>query len=162
VRTLTYYIGASVDGFIAGPDGTVDFLMALADHEVLERIVRDYPDTLPTHVRGAFGLGADPQRFDTVLMGRATYEPALREGIDDPYAHLRTYVFSNTLGDSESDNVTVVRDDPRGFVNALKAGGGRDIWLAGGGRLAGALLPEIDELVVKIYPGRGFRRSVVR
>jgi dihydrofolate reductase len=45
-----------------------------------------------------------------------------------------------------------VPDDPLGLVRRLKQEPGSGIWLAGGGMLAGALLPEIDELIVKLYP----------
>ncbi len=46
-----------------------------------------------------------------------------------------------------------IPDDPRGAVRRLKDGsGGADIWLCGGGRLAAALRPEIDRLVLKVNP----------
>ena len=85
-------------------------------------------------------------------MGRATYEPALAVGITSPYAPLRQLVVSSTLPDVPDPEVELVRDDPVAAVRALKAEPGRDILLVGGGQLAGALLAEIDELVVKLYP----------
>ncbi|WP_433061638.1 dihydrofolate reductase family protein [Dactylosporangium sp. CS-033363] len=42
--------------------------------------------------------------------------------------------------------------DSLALVRELKRQDGLGIWLCGGGRLAAALLPEIDELVVKQYP----------
>src|SRR3712207_8366055 len=85
-------------------------------------------------------------------MGRRTYDPALRLGITSPYAHLRQVVVSRTL-ESPDPDVTVVRDDPVGAVRALKQEDtGLDVYLAGGGQLAGELLPEIDRLVAKVYP----------
>jgi dihydrofolate reductase len=48
--------------------------------------------------------------------------------------------------------IELVRDDPLAPVRRLKAGDGKDIWLCGGAKLAGALRPEIDELVVKLNP----------
>jgi dihydrofolate reductase len=48
--------------------------------------------------------------------------------------------------------VELVSADPVAFVRTLKAEEGRDIWLVGGGRLAHALLPEIDRLVLKQHP----------
>lgn len=150
MRTLTYYVGTTIDGVIAAPDRSVDFFAP--DEETLRFIAREFPDTMPSHARAAMGLGNDLARFDTVVMGRSTYEPALQQGIEDPYAHLRTFVVSSTLTAGANPNVTIVSDDPIGFVRALKDDAGGDIWLAGGGQLAGALLPEIDELVVKSYP----------
>ncbi len=46
----------------------------------------------------------------------------------------------------------VVDGDPAALVRELKTRPGRDIWLCGGGQLAGQLLDEIDELVVKLNP----------
>lgn len=51
--------------------------------------------------------------------------------------------------------------DPIATVRALKEEDSPlDIYLAGGGQLAGALLPEIDEIIIKRYPvfiGDGIR-----
>lgn len=86
-------------------------------------------------------------------MGRGTYRPSLDHGITSPYAHLRQYVVGSTPAHDVDPAVTVV-DDPLALVRQLKReeGTGSDIRLRGGGRLAGALLPEIDELVLKSYP----------
>jgi dihydrofolate reductase len=150
VRRLVYVVGASIDGCIAGPGGEVDFYPVTADVAAL--LASELADTLPAHVRAQLGVVGPPQRFDTVVMGRATYEPALAVGITSPYAPLRQLVVSTTLPDALDPEVEIVRDDPVAAVRALKAEPGRDILLVGGARLAGALLGEIDELVVKLYP----------
>jgi dihydrofolate reductase len=149
VRALTYYVGMSLDGYIAAPDGSFDFFPV--NQAVLDFIAAEYPETLPSHVRAHLGVTAPGTRFDTVVMGRATYAPALQVGITSPYAHLRQYVASTTLPAGSDPQVTVV-PDPLGLVRRLKQEDGAGIWLAGGGRLAGALLDEIDELVIKRYP----------
>jgi len=150
VRRLVYVVGASVDGFIAGPAGEVDFYPVTDD--VVALLATELADTLPAHARARLGVAEAPQRFDTVVMGRATYEPALAVGITSPYAPLRQLVVSRTLDDARDFEVEIVRDDPVAVVRALKAEPGRDVLLVGGGRLAGALLGEVDELVVKLYP----------
>ena len=150
MRRLVYVVGASVDGFIAGPSGEIDFYPLTPD--VVTLLAGELADTLPAHVRAQLGVVGPPQRFDTVLMGRATYEPALAVGITSPYAPLRQLVVSSTLDDPPDAEVEIVRDDPVGAVRALKAEPGRDVLLVGGGRLAGTVLEEIDELVVKLYP----------
>jgi dihydrofolate reductase len=148
VRALVYFVAASVDGFIAGPDGAIDFFNSGPD---LLTWMRDtYPETLPTAYREAAGVDAPNRRFDSVLMGRATYQPAIDAGITCPYAHLEQFVFSRTL--APVDGVTVVNADPVAKVRELKAREGRDIWLCGGGDLAGQLAGEIDEIVVKLNP----------
>ncbi|WEO97600.1 dihydrofolate reductase family protein [Streptomyces sp. FXJ1.172] len=150
MRRLTYYIGCSLDGFIAGPDGETD--SSGFDGDLKDAILSEYPETIPTHAREALGLTGVPNKvFDTILMGRATYEPALRIGVTSPYAHLRQYVFSSTLSPTDPE-VEVVSGDPVEFVRGLKRQPGAGIWLCGGAGLAGQLLGEIDELVVKRYP----------
>ncbi|MBL7256882.1 dihydrofolate reductase family protein [Paractinoplanes lichenicola] len=150
MRKLVYYIASTIDGFIAGPDGTFEFFPFEPD--LLEYIRTRYPETLPTHLREPLGIPADtPNRaFDTLVMGRGTLEPGLKAGITSPYAHLKQYVFSRTLpqgGDPE-----IVDGDPVEFVRKLKQQEGLDIWLCGGADLAGQLLPEVDELVIKLSP----------
>lgn len=150
MRRLSYCVGTTIDGHIAAPDGGVDFF-PLAD-DLLACLGSDLPETLPTHVRAQLGISAPNQRFDTVVMGRATYQPALDAGITSPYRHLRQYVVSRTLAEIADPEVELVRGDPIGLVRRLKQEDGHDVWLAGGGNLAGSLLPEIDELVIKRYP----------
>ncbi|MFG3257085.1 dihydrofolate reductase family protein [Streptomyces sp. NPDC048172] len=150
MRRLTYFVGASVDGFIADTDGSLDAFFPLPDG-LVEHVVAHYPQTLPTHLHEQLGV-SDPQGpFDTVVMGRGTYEPGLKEGVASPYSHLRQYVFSTGMT-SPDPAVTVVSTDPAEAVRELKREPGEGIWLAGGGGLAAALAPEIDELIVKFYP----------
>ena len=150
MRALTYYVGSSLDGFIAAPDGSIDAFPVTED--VIEFMAADYPETLPTHLRERLGVTAPGRRFDTVVMGRNTYAPALQAGIVSPFAHLDQYVVSTTLPASPDPRVQVVAGDPVELVRRLKHRPGAGVWLAGGARLAGALLGEIDELVIKRYP----------
>lgn len=148
---MTYYIGATLDGFIAGPHDEVDFF-PLSD-EFHAFLASDFADALPAHARTALGVGDAPlTRFDTVVMGRRTYQPALDLGVTDPYAHLRTLVVSSTLPDVDAHNVELVRGDPLARIRALKAEPGLGIYLAGGAQLAGKVLEQIDRLVIKKYP----------
>jgi dihydrofolate reductase len=111
----------------------------------------EYPETVPTHVRAQAGLGDLPNKtMDTLVMGRGTYQPALDIGVTSPYAHLKQYVVSTTL--EQAEDVELYAGDPIELVRTLKAQEGLDIYLCGGGKLAGTLLPEIDQLVVKSYP----------
>ncbi|MFI8165585.1 dihydrofolate reductase family protein [Streptomyces sp. NPDC085931] len=158
MRRLVYYVGVSLDGRIAGPGGEFDFFPQGDEEQAAayaRRMSALYPETIPTAYRAAVGVTDAPnRRFDTVVMGLGTYRPAFDNGITSPYAHLRQYVVSSTLKPDTDPAVTVVPDDPLALVRELKgeAGTGLDIWLCGGGRLAGTLLPEIDELLIKTYP----------
>jgi dihydrofolate reductase len=149
MRKLIYYVGMTIDGRIAGPDGSIDFFPL---GEVMGWISEHYPETLPVPVREQIGLDTAPKHFDTILMGRVTYQPALDLGVPAIYAPLRHYIVSSTLGPVDDDLVTVVPGAAPALVRRLKAEDGADLYLAGGGRLAGSLLSEIDRLVVKLYP----------
>jgi dihydrofolate reductase len=149
VRKLVYYVGTTIDGFIAGPDGSVDFFPVTPD--VIDFITTDYPDALPTHVREQLGVDVPNPNFDVGVQGRTTFQPALDIGVTSPFAHLRQYVVSTTY-ESPDPAVEVISDDVVERIRKLKAEEGKDIYLMGGSRLAGSLLDEIDSLVLKVYP----------
>ena len=111
-----------------------------------------FPETFPSHLRPVLGVSKEAQRFDTVLMGRHTYEVGLREGVTSPYSHLRQYVISRTIEQRPDPAVELHRDDPLKLVRRLKAEHGMDIWLCGGSKLAAAVFTEIDQLILKINP----------
>lgn len=156
MRSLTYFVATSLDGYIAGADGA-DPTGSLFEvgQDYLEHVVAHYPETLPTAAREALGVTDPGTRFDTVLEGRGSYQVGLDAGVTDAYAHLRHVVFSRTLTQSPDPGVEVVADDPAATVRALKAeesADGRGLWLVGGAALAGALYDEVDTLVLKVNP----------
>jgi dihydrofolate reductase len=135
MRRVRYSVAASLDGFIAGPNGEFDW------------IPMD-----PTIDFGAFY-----STIDTVLMGRGTYEivqMAKEKGEAPPDAAPRSYVFSRTLKPEDHPEVTVVADDAAGVVSRLKEEEGKDIWLMGGGILFRSLLDAglVDTVEVGIVP----------
>ncbi|BEK92418.1 dihydrofolate reductase family protein [Nocardia seriolae] len=152
MRKLVYYVAVSLDGYIAGPQGEFDFYPIGAD--MMAWFAEALPETLPTHVRKLVGLPLDTPnlRFDTVLMGRGSYEPGLAIGAESPYDHLEQYVFSRTLAPVDNPRVEVVSGDAAELVRQLKKEAGLDIWLCGGANLAGQLIEEIDRLIIKSYP----------
>ncbi|MDO0911865.1 dihydrofolate reductase family protein [Streptomyces sp. DT2A-34] len=154
MRKLTYYIACSIDGFIGDPGGDGSDMVRFADEEFFGFVKSEYPETLPTHVRRALGIDdLDNKRFDTIIQGRGSYDVALQEGITSPYAHLREYVASRTLTKSPDPNVEIIGDDLVANVRELKAEDSEfGIYLCGGSQIAGELLDEIDELVIKTYP----------
>ncbi|MCG5467418.1 dihydrofolate reductase family protein [Micromonospora sp. LAH09] len=155
MRKLVYYIAATLDGFIAGPDGAdptgPDGFWPIPE-DYLHHLVSEYPETLPGPARQAFGITDQGGRFDTVLEGRHSYEVGLKVGVTDAYPHLRHLVFSRTLGGSPDPAVEVMAEDPIATVRELKRHDGKDVWVIGGGALAGALYPEIDQLIIKLAP----------
>jgi dihydrofolate reductase len=155
MRSLVYFVAATIDGFVAGPgggdpSGPDGFFVTGPDY--LTHLVEEYPETLPAPARQALGVEAGNRHFDTVVMGRRTYEIGSEVGLTNPYPQLRQYVVSRTMTAPPDPAVELISGDPVTAVRDLKQADGKDIWLCGGGRLAAALRPEIDELVVKLNP----------
>lgn len=152
MRQLIYYVATSIDGMIAGVDGSTDDFTN--DPSALGALAERYPQSFPTGFHDQLGItkAARTSPWSTVIMGRETFEPARRAGIRSPYAHLDQYVVSTTLGREIEPDVTLVDHDPVSLVRSLKSTAPGDIWLCGGGRLAHALHDEIDRLIVKVNP----------
>ncbi len=134
MRSLKYYIACTVDSFIAHEDSSVEGFIYEGEH------VDDYLKS--------FDL------FDTVLMGRKTYEYGLNLGVTNPYPTMKQFVFSRTMGTSPDENVTLVSENIVEFVKELKNVNGKDIYLCGGAKLATMLFVEnlIDQIILKINP----------
>jgi dihydrofolate reductase len=133
MRRVRYRVAASLDGYIAGPNGEIDWIV---------------PD--PTIDFAAVYAG-----FDTVLLGRRTYELTRRPGAPPWPRGWRIYVVSRTHPAAQSPAVTVVGTDVETTVAALRAESGRDIWLFGGGQLFASLLAAglVDRVEVALMPG---------
>ena len=92
MRELKYFVACTVDRFIAAEDGSFDAFLAEGEH--LHDLFIDYPETVPAHLREMFGVQDRPNRvFDTVLMGRKTYEVGSQLGVTNPYPQMKQYIF---------------------------------------------------------------------
>ena len=150
MRNLVYYVAASIDGYIADRNG--DFSVFPQHPDTLRELFARYPETCPVHAREALGVTGEARRFDAVIMGRRTYQPALDMGLSDgAYPHVTQYVVSHQPLPASS-SVRWVNRDPAGFIADLKRQPGKDIWLCGGGELAAQLYDEIDVIQIKVNP----------
>lgn len=137
-RKVRYGVAMSLDGYIAAPDGGADW------------IVHD-PD---------IDFGAIFSRFDTLLIGRKTYETMLSMGPGGGVGKgITSYVVSTTLKQADHPKVTIA-SDPAALVAALKGKPGKDIWLFGGGELfrnllAAGLVDAVDAAIVPVLLGGG-------
>ncbi len=136
MRTVTYGAACSLDGFIALPDGSMDWLHFSRD---VQEVMRKYWETV-----------------DTMLMGRKTWEAAVANasvGGDAGMGGITTYVFSRTLR-SVGHGAQLVSGDAGEFVRQLKEKPGKGICVMGGGELAQSLFAAgvIDEVGLNVHP----------
>ena len=152
MQKLTYYVACSVDGFIAHLDGSHDGFSQ--DSEYFSDLFSAFPETVPSHLRDAMGISAENQWFDTVFMGRKTYEIGLKDGVTSPYSHMKQYVFSRSMQESPDEHVELISENAVDLVRYLKSEKGKGIWLCGGADLAATLFAHnlIDQLILKINP----------
>ena len=132
MRRVRYNVAASLDGYIAGPDGEFDWI----------------PSDPTVDFAALFA------KVDTVLLGRRSFE--ITKAGPAPWAPgTRVYVFSHTLRPEDHPGVTVVTEDAGGVVAGLRAEPGEgEIWLFGGGELFRSLLAagQVDTVEVTIAP----------
>ena len=134
MRKITFGGATSLDNYLARSDHAVDWLTWGPE---------------AAEVSAAYW-----KTIDTVLMGRKTYDVAVRMGQRHGYPGVKNYVFSRTLEDYDASAITIVRDNAAEFVRALKMQDGKDICLMGGGELAKTLFEAdlIDEIGFNIHP----------
>ena len=138
MRKVIFGGANSLDNYLARPDGAVDWL--LWGDEAAELMNDFWP------------------RFDTIVMGRKTFEAAMKNAPADSggeaYGGIRSIVFSRTLDPAEFPSAEIVSSDPGKFIRTLKETDGKDICIMGGGDLAKTLFEAgvIDEIGFNIHP----------
>jgi dihydrofolate reductase len=133
MRKLVLGLGISLDGYIARPNGDVDFLFMPEDYSMAPFLAT----------------------IDTAIMGRKTLDVALQmSGGSMAGPSIKSYVFSRTRPPGERGGLVFVNEPPGRFLAELRKQPGKDIWLMGGGELARDFLKEdlIDELHLGIVP----------
>ena len=145
MRNIVYYVATSLDGYISGPDGDISGF-----------------------VSGGNGIDQyqkDLQDYDTVIMGRNTYEFGYKFGLkpgDLAYPHMEHYVYSNSLELDKKADKLHLRKLELDTIQQLRNQSGTDIYLCGGGQFAGWLLDheQITHLKIKLNPfisGKGVK-----
>ena len=131
MRKIVLGLGISLDGYIARPDGSVDFLFMPKDYSMA-----DFFATI-----------------DVAILGRKTYDVAKAMG-GGFWGKVKYYVMSRTLPAGEREGLTFTRESPAALVEKIRRQKGKDIWLMGGGELARDFLKDdlVDELYLGVIP----------
>ena len=132
MRKIRYAVAMSLDGYIAGPNGEADWIGVDPDVDF-------------------GGLWA---QFDTLLMGRRTYEAASKRLGEAAFAGITTIVFSRTMKQQDHPKVTVVSELNPDWVQTLRTRSGKDIWIMGGSQLFRSFLSSghVDTVEVAVIP----------
>lgn len=136
MRRLRYNVAMSLDGFIAGPKGEYDWITP----------------------NSGIDFAALYRQFDTLLMGRRTFDAMRAKGMSAKGMGMKAFVVSTTLKPEQHPDVTIVGNNVSETVAALKAEPGptpsKDIWLCGGGALFRCLLDAelVDAVDVAVFP----------
>lgn len=131
MRRIRYQVAASLDGYIAGPKGETNWIITDPDIDF----------------RAIFA------QFDTLLMGRRTFEAMKHEG-NAGMPGMKTFVFSRSLREIEYPNLHIISEKLEERVSAIKEEQGKDIWLFGGGLLFRNLLDAglVDTVEIAVIP----------
>jgi dihydrofolate reductase len=132
MRRVVYSVAMSLDGYVAGPNGEADWIVMDPEIDFMALMAR----------------------FDTVLMGRKTFEAARAQGHGGAMPGVTSIVVSRTLRPADHPGVTVINDDAGGAVAKLRKAAGKDVWLFGGGSLFRSLLDlgQVDTVEVAVMP----------
>ena len=128
MKKIVLYVAASLDGFIAREDGSVDWL------EKYEKSGEDY------------GYKEFLDSVDTVILGNTTFEQ-----FKAPYPDKKCFVFSKK-NTGKKDNITYVNSSVVDFINGLNDN--QNIWLVGGSQIIQEFLKNnlVDEIIVTVIP----------
>jgi dihydrofolate reductase len=135
MRKVIYGGAISLDGYLAGPGESIDWLR--------------YSEETAALIAQSF------KGVDTMLMGRKTYEFAQRMGGGPPHPGIKAYIFSRSLESiAERPDYALVREDVAEFVRRIKGEDGGGILVMGGGELGSALIEAglVDEIGFSIHP----------
>lgn len=136
MRRVRYQVACSLDGYIAGPNDEFDWIT---------------PES-------SFDFEALYAQFDTLLMGRRTYEIVRATG--ENFRGKQVIVASRSLQPADYPNIEIVSEGLEARVRELRVQPGRDIWLYGGGDLfsqllAWKLVDTVEPAIIPILLGGG-------
>ena len=137
MRKIKLYIAISLNGKIAGADGSVDWL-----------------ENIPNPEKTDYGYADFFNSVDTTIQGYNTYKQVISWGIDFPYKGKRNYVLTKKTNVENTEFVEFITENHAEFIKALKEEVGDDIWLIGGSQANTLILNAglLDEIFVFVMP----------
>lgn len=137
MRKIKLYIAISLDGYIARPDGDLDWLTTFPNPEASDYGYQEFYDTI-----------------DTIIMGGKTHRTIVAMAIPWPYEDKTSYIVSRQEGRSSTQQIRILNDNPIQAITQLKEQDGKAIWLVGGGELVALLLNHdlIDTMIITTIP----------
>jgi dihydrofolate reductase len=92
--------------------------------------------------------------IDTCILGRKTYEQAVKFGMANGYSGKKNFVLSRTLTEGVSRKVSIINDEVSAFVERLRGKKGKHVWLVGGAELIASFLDAaaVDEFIIHVIP----------
>ncbi len=143
MRKIIYYVAASADHYIADENDGIEWL-----------------EDKKWYLEGEdFGYSDMYAQIDTTFMGYRTYAKLMEMKVPFPYSDKKNFVFTSHPDPMPCEEVCFVHTDAVSFARNCKDAPGKDIWLIGGGVLAGTFLKAglIDELILTKLPLRLFK-----
>lgn len=136
MRRIRYQVACSLDGYIADATRTTGWIVKEPEID----------------------FGALFDQFDTLLMGRTTYEELAKDA--DGFWGKTVFVFSRTLRQEDHPQVTIVSDNAQMRLKQMRSLPGKDIWLFGGGKLFQSLLAlgcvdTVEPAIIPVLLGGG-------
>lgn len=136
-RKIIVEVASSADGYIARPDGDVEWLNRRPDVD--------------------YGMKEFYDSVDTILLGRKTYDWAVayfkKTGTKSMFDS-KHYVFTSKPPKESLSGEQFVNEPVKEFAQRLRAKPGKNIWMMGGGQLIASFLDvgEIDEFSIHVIP----------
>jgi dihydrofolate reductase len=138
MKKVILYTACSIDGYIARPDDSLDWLDDISNPDKTDH---GYSDLL--------------NRISCIIMGRRTYSAVIGSGIDWPYAGTKTYVVTTDKSyEIKTPDAEIITGNISEAIMKIKSASVKDIWLAGGGQLVTYFLNNdlIDIIIISVIP----------
>lgn len=139
MKKVILYIAVSLDGYIADPNGSVDWIKGQDDSVEPEDTFTPFFDSV-----------------DTVIMGKRTYDQIVTELSPDqwPYVGVSTFVITHDDKSNDTEHIRFRNTSVSRLVYDLKESPGKDIWICGGAQIANQLIEKdlIDTYHIAVIP----------